>query len=204
MRCRRWTCGTVALASASMSSVAFDQATFTLTTPGQSIRLCPAVSSAPYDQVQTLYRTLLVFATVAVLILAVGLVEFVYFEPPGQTTGVKARIVGVYAYDPATGTTLGTDRSAFGRSEEFAAVVDWSGLPPNLNVGARWYDGFGTIVGRVGPSTPADLGNFSVVPVITPPGLHHNLPGQYTFVVERLQGGLPVEVLGRRIVLVER
>jgi len=175
-----------------------------LTTRGQSIRLSAAVSSTPYDQVQTLYRTLLVFATVAVLILAVGLVEFVYFEPPGQTTGVKARIVGVYTYDPATGTTAGTDRSAFGRSEEFAAVVDWSGLPTNLSVDVRWYDGFGTIVGRVGPSTPAELGNSSVVPVITPPGLHHNLPGQYTFVVERLQGGLPVEVLARRIVLVER
>jgi hypothetical protein len=34
--------------------------------------------------------------------------------------------------------------------------------------------------------------------------LHHNLPGNYTFVVERLQGGVPVEVLARRIVLVER
>jgi hypothetical protein len=43
-----------------------------------------------------------------------------------------------------------------------------------------------------------------VVPVITPPGLRHNLPGHYTFVVERIQGGLPVEVLARRIVLVER
>jgi hypothetical protein len=34
--------------------------------------------------------------------------------------------------------------------------------------------------------------------------LQHNLPGDYTFVVERLQGGVPVEVLARRIVLVER
>ena len=162
------------------------------------------MSSAPYDQVQTLYRTLLVFATVAVLILAVGLVEFVYFEPPGQTTGAKARIVGIYAYDPTTGTTLGPDRSAFGRDQELAAVVDWSGLPSNLSVDARWYDGFGTIVGRVGPSTPAELGHHSTIPVTTPAGLHHNLPGQYTFVVERLQNGLPVEVLARRIVLVER
>jgi hypothetical protein len=175
-----------------------------LTTRGQSIRLSAAVSSAPYDQVQTLYRTLLVFATVAVVILAVGLVEFVYFEPPGQTTGAKARIVGVDAYDPATSTTLGADQSAFSRSQEFAAVVDWSGLPPNLPVDARWYDTFGTIVGRVGPSTPAKLGNLSIVPVITPQGLHHNLPGRYTFVVERLQGGVPVEVLARRFILVER
>ena len=162
------------------------------------------MSSAPYDQVQTLYRTLLVFATVAAVILAVGLVEFVYFEPPGQATGVKARIAGVYGYNPATGGTLGTDRSAFSRSDEFAAVVDWSGLPPNLPVDARWYDTFGTIVGRVGPSTPAQLGNFSTVAVITPQGLHRNLPGRYTFVVERLQGGVPVEVLARRFILVER
>ena len=40
-------------------------------------------------------------------------------------------------------------------------------------------------------------------PVITPPGLHHNLPGRYTFVVERFQGGVPVEVLARRFVQVE-
>jgi hypothetical protein len=161
------------------------------------------VSTAPYDQVRTLYRTLLVFATVAVLILAVGLVEFVHFEPPGQTSGAKVRIVGVLAYDSANGTTVGTDKSTFSRTEEFAAVVDWSGLPPNLAVDARWYDGFGSLVGRVGLSTPAQLGNHSIVPVITPPGLHHNLPGRYTFVVERLQGGVPVEVLARRFVQVE-
>jgi hypothetical protein len=157
-----------------------------------------------YDQLQTLYRTLLVFATLTVVILAVGLVEFVYFEPPGQATGVTARIVGVYQYDGATGKTIGPDRSSFARTEEFAAVADWSGLPPDLNVDTRWYDTFGNIVGRVGPSTPAQLGPRSTVPVTVPKGLHHNLPGHYTFVVERLQGGLPVEVLARRIVLVER
>jgi hypothetical protein len=184
--------------------VTFGQTSFSLTTRVQSIRLSAAVSSAPYDQVQTLYRTLLVFATVAVVILAVGLVEFVYFEPPGQTTGAHARIVGVFTYDPASGTTLGTDRSAFSRTEEFAAIVDWSGLTPNLSVDARWYDSFGSVVGRIGPSTPAQLGNFSIVPVTVPQGLHHNLPGNYTFVVERLQGGVPVEVLARRLVLVER
>jgi hypothetical protein len=157
-----------------------------------------------YDQLQTLYRTLLVFATVAVVILAVGLVEFVYFEPPGQTTGAKARIVGVYQHEPSTGETIGPDRSSFARTEVFAAVVDWSGLPPDLSVDARWYDTFGNIVGRAGPSTPAALGSRTTVPVTVPSGLHHNLPGHYTFVVERLQGGLPVEVLARRIVLVER
>jgi hypothetical protein len=161
------------------------------------------VSTAPYDQVRTLYRTLLLFATVAVVILAVGLIEFVHFEPPGQTTGAKVRIVGVFAYDSANGTTLGTDKSTLSRTQEFAAVVDWSGLSPNLAVDARWYDSFGGLVGRIGPSTPAQLGNHSIVPVITPPGLHHNLPGRYTFVVERFQGGVPAEVLARRFVQVE-
>ena len=159
---------------------------------------------APYDQILTLYRTLLVFATVAVIILAVGLVEFVYFEPPGQTTGATAHIVGVFEYDAATGATRGNDRTTFARTDEFAAVVDWSQLPPDIVVDARWFNSFGSMVGRVGPANPAQLGPQSTVPVIVPPGLHHSLPGHYTFVVERLKDGLPVEVLTRRIVLVER
>ena len=162
------------------------------------------MATTPYDQVLTLYRTLLVFATVGMVILAVGLVEFVYFEPPGQTTRATAHIVGVFEFDPATGTTRGPDRTTFSRTQEFAAVVDWSQVPGNLTVDARWYDTFGNIVGRVGPSTPAELGSTSIVPVTVPQGLHHNLPGHYTFVVERLKEGLPVEVLARRIVLVER
>jgi hypothetical protein len=164
----------------------------------------PAVATAPYDQVRTLYRTLLAFATVAVVILSVGLVEFVYFEPPGQVTGHKAQIVGVFHYDAATGTTTGSDTTSFARTDGIAAVVDWTQLPPDLSVDARWYDSFGNVVGRFGPSTAAQLGPRSVVPVITPSGLKHNLPGHYTFVVERIQDGLPVEVLARRIVLVER
>ena len=162
------------------------------------------MSVAPYDQLLTLYRTLLVFATVAVVILSVGLVEFVYFEPPGQTTGATAHILGVFEYDPATGATRGPDRTTFARTDEFAAVVDWSQLPPDIVVDARWFNSFGSVVGRVGPGTPAELGLQSTVPVIVPPGLQHSLPGHYSFVVERLKDGRPVEVLGRRIVLVER
>jgi hypothetical protein len=162
------------------------------------------LSVAPYDQILTLYRTLLVFATVAVVILSVGLVEFVYFEPPGQTTGATAHILGVFEYDPATGTTKGPDRTTFARTDELAAVVDWSQLPPDLAVDARWFNSFGNVVGRAGPATAAELGSRSTVPVIVPPGFHHSLPGHYSFVVERLKGGRPVEVLGRRIVLVER
>jgi hypothetical protein len=162
------------------------------------------VSSVSYDQLNTLYRTLLLFATVGAVILAIGLVEFVYFEPPGQASGIKAHIVGVYAYDPNTKTVIGLNRSEFPRTEEFAAEVDWASLPPNLIVDARWYDSFGSLEGQVGPAKPPDLSSNSVIPVEVPPGYHFVLPGRYTFVVERLKDGVPVEVLGRRFVVVDR
>ncbi|HUZ86278.1 MAG TPA: hypothetical protein VNF26_04955 [Candidatus Baltobacterales bacterium] len=160
--------------------------------------------SVQYDQVRTLYRTILVFATVGVLVLIVGLVEFVHFEPPAQASGAQARIVGVYLFDPTTGATSGSDQGQFARTQQFAAVVDWSSLPGGITVDARWYDAFGDVVGRVGPGAPAQLAGHQVVPVVVPSGFHHSLPGSYTFVVERIQDGIPVEVLARRIVLVRR
>ena len=162
------------------------------------------MSSVSYDQLSVLYRTLLIFATVGAAILAVGLVEFVVFEPPGQVTGAKAHIAGVYQYDPTTKQLVGADRSEFPRTAEFAAKVDWSSLPSSLSVDARWYDSFGSIEGQVGPSAAADLANQTIVPVEVPQGYHYVLPGRYTFVVERLSNGIPVEVLGRRFVVVDR
>ena len=162
------------------------------------------MGAVTYDQLRTLYRTLLVFATVGVVILAIGLIEFVYFEPPGQASGIKATIVGVYEYDPMQRHVLGPDRSEFPRSGQFAAVVDWSSLPANLVVDARWYDSFGSLEGHVGPAMPPELGSTGIVPVQVPPGFRYVLPGRYTFVVERLKDGVPVEVLGRRFVVVDR
>lgn len=162
------------------------------------------MSSVTYDQLRVLYRTVLVFATVGLLILATGLVEFAYFEPPGQTTGARAHIVGIFKYDPVTKERVGPDRSEFARDEQFAAVVDWSTIPANLTVDARWYDSFGSIDGQVGPSAPPGLANNTVIPVVVPQGYHYVLPGTYTFVVERLKDGVPVEVLGRRFVVVDR
>lgn len=167
-------------------------------------RLAAVRAVITYDPVRTLYRALLVFDAVAILILAIGLGEFVYFEPPGQSTGLKATIVGVYQYDPTTKTTSGPDRRTFTRAQQFAAVVDWASLPHDISVDARWYDSFEAIVGRVGPGTPAQLAAQTTIPVGVPTGLKHNLPGQYLLVVERLENGVPVEVLARRIVLVER
>ena len=157
-----------------------------------------------YDPVRTLYRTLLVFAAVGILILAVGVFEFLYFEPPGQSTGATAHIVGVYQFDPVTQKTLGPDKRTFARNQQFAAVVDWSSVPNNVTVDARWYDSFQVVVAQVGPGTPAQLAGKTVVSVAVPAGLKYNLPGQYIFVIERMSGGVPVEVLARRIVLVVR
>lgn len=163
------------------------------------------MSVGTYDQLHTLYRTLLVLATAGAIILSLGLVQFVYFERPGEETGVKAHIVGVYQYDPATMKTVGPDKSEFPRAGVFAAVVDWSSVPTNLVVEARWYDTFGSMRGEVGPGHSTDLAANSLIPVEVPPGLNFVLPGRYTFVVERLDAdGVPVEVLARRFVLVDR
>jgi hypothetical protein len=162
------------------------------------------LSSSSYDQLRVLYRTLLVFATVGTVILAIGLLQFAYFEPFGETSGAKATIVGVYEFNSTTGQLVGSDRSEFPREGEFAAKVDWASLPSNLVVDARWYDSFGTLRGQVGPGSPADLADKSVIPVLVPDGYHYVLPGRYTFVVERLRNDRPVEVLGRRFVRVDR
>jgi len=160
--------------------------------------------STTYDQLRVLYRTLLLFATVGLVILAIGVIQFAYFEPFGQSTGLTARIVGVHVYDSDSGKVEGPDRSEFPRDVEFAAVVDWSSLPDNVVVDARWYDSFGTVRGQVGPGTPASLADKTIVPVLVPEGYHFILPGRYTLVVERLQQDRPVEVLARRFVRVDR
>jgi hypothetical protein len=162
------------------------------------------LSSTSYDQLRVLYRTLLVFATAGAVVLSIGLIQFAYFEPFGEKTGATATIVGVYQYNSTTGQLQGPDRSEFPREGEFAARVDWTSLPSNLVVDARWYDNFGTLRGQVGPGSPADLVDKSIVPVLVPEGYHYVLPGRYTFVVERLRNDLPVEVLGRRFVRVDR
>ncbi len=162
------------------------------------------MATAQRDPVVTLYRTLLVYGLIGLVILTAGLVEFLHFEPFVETAGVHARIVGVYLYDAATQQTTGPDRNTFARDEQFAAVVDWSGLPDDFTVQAVWYDSFGNIVGQLGPGRVADLKDHRVVPAQKPNGLKYHLPGQYIFAVERLQGSLPVEVLARRLIQVLR
>lgn len=156
------------------------------------------------DETRPLYRTIFSLGVVAVLILAVGIGEFVYFAPFGERTGVKARVTGVYAYDPHTQRTLGEPTTRYTVDDDFAAVVDWTSLPASMLVGARWYNSMDVVVGGVGPAPAGELGDRSVVPVKVPRGYTRNLPGEYVFVVERYSGGQPVELLARRLVLVRR
>ena len=155
------------------------------------------------DPVAGLYRTLLVFAAVGILILAAGLAEFAYFEPVNPS-GLHVHIVGVFHYDPATNQTSGPDEQTFGRADQFAAVVDWSGLPNTVTVQALWFDSFQNVVGSAGPNVPSEMAGDKVIPAAVPKDLKFHLPGEYIFAVERVVGGQPVEVLGRRIVEVDR
>jgi len=82
-------------------------------------------------------------------------------------------------------------------------VVDWSSIAVGTQVAARWFNSFGEVVGQVGPDRVESIGQ-ATVPVALPPGLRQNIPGTYLFVVERISRGQPVEVLARRLIVVER
>lgn len=155
------------------------------------------------DEILPLYRAIRLVGLMALLIFAVGLVEFLSFEPPGQATGTSARITGVFAYNPRTQAISGQARERFARDQPFAAVVDWSSIPAGTNVAARWFDAFGEVVGQVGPEAAGSI-SAPAVPVALPEGLRRNIPGTYLFVVERMSHGQAVEVLARRLVMVER
>jgi hypothetical protein len=155
------------------------------------------------EDFRPLYWTMLGMGAVAVLILALGFATLLRFAPPGQRTGYRAQIVGVYPYDPRAAQVDGPPRTRFRRDQPFAAQVDWERLPPTMTVAARWYDSLDSEVGRIGPAPAADLaGQEVLVPVRTPPEFHANLPGTYTLFVVRYSGGQPVELLGTQSVVV--
>jgi hypothetical protein len=155
------------------------------------------------EDFRPLYWTMLGLGLVAVLILALGFVTLLRFAPPGQQTGYRAHVLGVFPYDPESGIVDGPPSTRFARNQPFAAQIDWSLLPPSMTVAARWYDSFDSEVGRVGPAPAAELDRReALVPVRTPPGYHANLPGTYTLFVVRYSGGQPVELLGKDTVVV--
>ena len=153
------------------------------------------------DEIRPAFRLMVALGVAGLVILAIGLAQFVQYEPPGQRSGLTAKITGVYGYDVKTGKTFGPDKDHFKTNEPFAAVVDWTTLPPDLVVGGNWFSGgFALDSGGVGPARAADLRERSVVPVNR--GAQRFPSGRYEFVVERWSGGRPVEVLGRVSVVV--
>jgi hypothetical protein len=159
--------------------------------------------TGPPDEILPLYRAVRLVGLMGLLILTVGLIEFLSFEPPGQATGTTATIAGVYAYDPVSQAVRGPSAGHFGRDQPFAAVVDWSSIPASTVVSARWFDTFGEVVGKAGPAPAGEI-DAPWVPVALPEGLKSNIPGTYLFVVERMAHGQAVEVLARRLIEVER
>ena len=152
-----------------------------------------------YEEIRRPYRLVLAVGVVGALILLGGAVEFFHYEPPFQTSGLHARVDGIYAYDPKTREVYGRNLDHVDAGKPFAAVVDWSSLPPALQTAGRWYlGGFATEAGGAGPGPAASLPR--IVPATTD---RMKFPsGRYFFVVERWSHGRPVEVLARLSVIV--
>lgn len=155
------------------------------------------------EDFRPLYWTMLGLGLVALLILALGLAVLLRFAPPGQHSGYRAHVAGVYPYDARSGRVDGPAMTRFRRDQPFAAQVEWDRLPPSMVVAARWYDSLDTEVGSVGPAPASALADRdALVAVVTPPAQHANLPGSYTLKVIRYSGARPVELLGTESVVV--
>jgi hypothetical protein len=156
-----------------------------------------------HEDMQPLYRTMLLLGVVAVLIFVLGFAIFLRFQPPGQRTGLHAKVVGVYSYDPAAHQISGPPAVEFRPDQPFAAQVDWQSLPPDVVVAARWYNSLQQPVGGVSPDRASALASQNaLVAVSTPEGLRMNLPGSYTLAVIRYSRGQPVELLATKDVQV--
>jgi hypothetical protein len=148
---------------------------------------------------------MLALGLAGLLVLALGFAVLLRFAPPGQRTGVRAHIVGVFPCDPVACQPSGPRAIRFPRDQRFTAQVDWSSLPRDMVVGARWTDSLDDEVGTVTPQPAGLLADHEVlIPVTTPPEFHANLPGLYTLTVVRYSGGEPVELLARASVVVQR
>jgi len=155
------------------------------------------------EDFRPLYWIMLGLGVVAILILALGVVTLLRFAPIGQRSGYHAQVVGVFPYDGRTGQVDGPPSTHFRRDQPFTAQVDWDRLPARMVVAARWYDSLDSPVGSVGPEPAGSLASrIALVPEVTPPDLHANLPGSYTLRVLRYAGGQPVEVIDMESVVV--
>jgi hypothetical protein len=155
------------------------------------------------EDFRPLYWTMLGLGVVAVLILALGVLTLLRFAPLGEHSGYHAQVAGVFPYDSRSGQVEGPSSTHFRRDQPFAAEVEWELLPPGMVVAARWYDSLDSVVGSVGPEPAGQLARReALVPVVTPPGLHANVPGSYMLTVVRYSGGQQVELLDSQSVVV--
>lgn len=151
------------------------------------------------DEIAPAYRLMIVSGLVGALILSIGAFQFIHYEPVAQQSGLHARILGVYAYDPQSQAVQDGNLDHIAAGKPFAAKVDWSSLPPGTVVAAHWFlGGFAIDAGGVGPANAGSLPD--VIPVSV--GKQKLPSGRFEFVVERWSGGRAVEVLGRKSVLV--
>ena len=155
------------------------------------------------DDLRPIVAIMASMGVAGLLAIAGGLAEFVHFEPPGHHSGLRARITGVYRYDPASNRTDTRASDRFAADEPFAAVVDWQALPGDLVVAGRWFVGdFGYAAGGAGPLAAADMARAHTA-ITTDRNPDGTVPADtYEFVVERFEWGRPVEVIARTSVAV--
>jgi hypothetical protein len=151
------------------------------------------------DEIAPAYRLMLAAGLAGLLILSIGALQFIHYEPLGQRSGLHVHIVGIYSYDPQAGDIQGGNLDHIRAGKPFAAKVDWSSLPAQTQAAGRWYlGGFALDVGGAGPAAAGSLPE--LVPVSA--GKQKLPAGHISFVVERWSGGRAVEVLARKSIVV--
>lgn len=155
----------------------------------------------PRDGLIAPYVLLLSVGLVSFLIILLAFGQLIQGTAPWQHVSARAHIEGVYRYDPATGHTTSGPQTSFRVGEAFAARVDWGSVPPDLQVGARWYDDTGDDWGGIQPGTAGELAASG--PALVPMVRTDAPAGVYTLDVMRYTGGRPVQILGRTQVTIK-
>lgn len=150
-----------------------------------------------------IYHTMLLAGYAGCLVLLVGLLALLATSPPGRHTALHTDAT-VYAYDSASASIQGAPQKHFAAGKEFAGQVNWDRLPADTIVAAKWYGVLEEAEGSVGPARAGDLATAAKpVPVLKSQSALL-LPGRHTLLVLRYARGLPLEIVGRTIVVVDR
>ncbi|MDQ6899355.1 MAG: hypothetical protein M3072_07600 [Candidatus Dormibacteraeota bacterium] len=138
------------------------------------------------------------------VILVLGVVAFLATSPPGRHTALHTD-ASVFTYDPKSSSIQGEPLKHFAAGQEFAGLVSWETLPAATTVGAKWYGALQQMEGSVGPARAGELAAAAKpVPVRSSQTAAPLLPGRHTLMIIRYSGGLPLEIVGRTSVMVDR